>query len=99
MNRTKMLFIGVLVLSAVLVVYDMLGRFSRITSPAGIFIPVLAIAGACCLLGGWIGWHVVQMLGERMGRLYWAKQTVIPPPLYYLTESYEKVQAMAAASL
>lgn len=97
MSRAKILFTCILVLSALVVVHDMLGRFTRITSPAGIFIPVLAIVGAWCLVGGWIGWHLVQILGERMGRLYWPKQTVIPPPLYFLTESYEQQGRIAEA--
>jgi tetratricopeptide (TPR) repeat protein len=90
MSRRKILFTCVLVLSALLVVYDMLIRYSRITNPAGIFIPVLLMMAAWCFVGGWIGWNIVQVLGERMSRLYWPKETVVPPPLYFLTESYEQ---------
>ena len=90
MSRTKILFACVLVLSALLIAYDGLVRFTRTTSAAAIFLPVLVIVGAWILVGGWIGWRIVQMLGERMGRLYWPKETVVPPPLYFLTESYER---------
>lgn len=77
-------------LSMSIAIFDAFRRASYVTHWSGMTVPYLMLIMCYIIPAAWIGWHLTQILGERVSRLYWPRETVIPPPLYYLIELHLK---------